>query len=84
MKAPDGERALDDHETILMRALAAIHATINKENFEVIRHCLNAREAYVKLCKHHDDAGGLSTANLFSDLVTLKLSSDGDLRDHIQ
>lgn len=37
----------------------------------------------MKLCKHHDDAGGLSTANLFSDLVTLRLSSEGDLKDHI-
>lgn len=83
MKAPDDERGLDDHETNLMRALAAIHATIDKENFEVIRDCLNPRDAYLKLCKHHDDAGGLSTANLFSDLVTLKLSSDGDLKEHI-
>lgn len=81
--APDDPKALDDHETNLMRALAAIHATIDKENFEVVRHCMNPREAFVKLCKHHDDAGGLSTANLFSDLVTLKLSSDGDLKEHI-
>lgn len=66
-----------------MRALAAIHATIDKENFEVIRNCTSPREAFTKLCKHHDDAGGLSTANLFSDLVTLKLSSEGDLKEHI-
>lgn len=83
VKAPEDEKALDDHETNSMRALAAIHATIDKENFEVIRHCSNPREAFMKLCKHHDDAGGLSTANLFSDIVTLKLSSEGDLKDHI-
>lgn len=74
---------MDDHETNMMRALAAIHATIDNENFEVIRHCANPRQAFVKLCKHHDDAGGFSTANLFSDLVTLRLSSEGDLKDHI-
>lgn len=83
VKVPEDERGLDDHETNSMRALAAIHATIDKENFEVVRHCTNPREAFTKLCKHHDDAGGLSTANLFSDLVTLKLSSEGDLKDHI-
>lgn len=83
VEPPTESRALDEHETNQMRALAAIHATIDKENFEVVRHCLDPREAFVKLCKHHDDAGGLSTANLFSDLVTLRLSSDGDLKDHI-
>lgn len=81
--APEDPKSLDDHETNSMRAIAAIHATIDNENFEVIRHCSNPRDAYLKLCKHHDDAGGLSTANLFSDLVTLKLTSDGDLKDHI-
>lgn len=83
VKVPEEEKALDDHEPNLMRALAAIHATIDKENFEVVRHCSNPRDAFIKLCKHHDDAGGLSTANLFSDLVTLRLSSEGDLKEHI-
>lgn len=83
VEAPIDLQALDDHKTNLMRALAAIHATINSENFEVVRHFANPREAFMNLCKHHDDAGGLSTANLFSDLVTLRLSSDGDLKDHI-
>ena len=35
------------------------------------------------LCKHHDDTGGLLTANLFSELVTMKLTSDGCLKDHL-
>lgn len=81
--APINEKELDDYETNNMRTLAAIHATIDAENFEVIRNCTGPREAYVKLCKHHDDAGGLSTANLFSDLVTLRMASDGDLKDHV-
>lgn len=80
---PIDEKELDDHETNNMRTLAAIHATIDGENFEVIRNCTGPREAYIKLCKHHDDAGGLSTANLFSDLVTLRMHSDGDLKDHV-
>lgn len=77
------ERSLDDHETNMMRALAAIHATTNQENFEVVRHCSDPRQAFTTLCKHHDDAGGLLTANLFSDLVTLRLLSEGDLNNHI-
>lgn len=80
---PVDEKELDDYETNSMRTLAAIHATIDGENFEAIRNCTGPREAYLKLCKHHDDAGGLSTANLFSDLVTLRMASDGDLKDHV-
>lgn len=80
---PTDEKDLDDHETNNMQALAAIHATIDAENFEVVRNCTGPREAYLKLCKHHDDAGGLSTANLFSDLVTPRMSTDGDLKDHV-
>lgn len=80
---PSEGSARDDYDTNCMRALAAIHATVDAENFEVIRSCLSPRDAFLKLCKHHDDAGGLSTAHLFSDLVTLRLSSEGDLKDHI-
>ena len=80
---PVDEKELEDYETNSMRTLAAIHATIDGENFEVIRNCSGPREAYLKLCKHHNDAGGLSTANLFSDLVTLRMASDGDLKDHV-
>lgn len=81
--APVDDKELDDFETNNMRTLAAIHATINAENFEVVRNCTGPREAYLKLCKHHDDVGGLSTANLFSDLVTLRMTSDGDLKEHV-
>lgn len=80
---PIDQAACDDYDTNCMRALAAIHATVDAENFEVIRNCLSPRDAFVKLCEHQDDAGGLSTAHLFSDLVTLRLSSDGNLKEHI-
>lgn len=83
IETPTDSSALDNHETNSLRALAAIHATIDDENFQVIRSCASPREAFQKLCKHHDDAGGLSTAHLFSDLVTTKMSSDNDLSDHL-
>lgn len=80
---PTDESLLDDHETLSMKALAAIHATIDAENFEVIRSTSCPRKAFVMLCKHHDDTGGLLTANLFLELVTMKLTSDGCLKDHL-
>lgn len=80
---PTDDKLLDDHETFSMKALAAIHATIDAENFEVIRSTTCPRKAYQMLCKHHDDTGGLSTANLFSELVTMRLGSDGCLKDHL-
>ena len=83
IEPPTDPSALDDHETHSLRALAAIHATIDDENFQVIRSCTSPREAFQKLCKHHDNAGGLSTAHLFSDLVTTKMGSDDDLSEHL-
>lgn len=80
---PSDEKILDDHETFSMKALAAIHATIDSENFEVIRSTSSPRQAFQMLCKHHDDTGGLSTANLFSELVTMRLDSNGSLKDHL-
>lgn len=80
---PTDPTELDEHKTNSLRALAAIHSTIDDENFQVIRSCSSPRDAFKALCKHHDDAGGLSTAHLFSDLVTLKLNPDKDLSDHI-
>lgn len=35
------------------------------------------------MCKQHDEAEGLFTANIFTDLVFLRLASDGSLADHL-
>lgn len=80
---PTEPNDLEIFETNSLRALAAIHATIDDENFQVIRSCSSPRDTFTTLCKHHDDAGGLSTAHLFSDLVTLKMNSDDNLSEHI-
>lgn len=80
---PTESLALDDHETNSLRALAAIHATIDNEDFQVIQLCVSPRDAFQHLCKHHGDAGGLSTAHFFSDLVTTRMSSYDDLSEHI-
>lgn len=83
LEKPTDPTELEDFETNSLRALAAIHSTIDDENFQVIQSCNTPRDAFTTLCKHHDDAGGLSTAHLFSDLVTLKMNPDDSLSDHI-
>lgn len=69
--APTDPLALAGHNANKMTALTAHHITVDSENFQVIRNYTSPREAYLKLCKQHDDAGGLSTANIFTDLVSL-------------
>lgn len=83
LDVPTDPTELENHETNLLRALAAIHSTIDDENFQVIRSFNCPKKAFQALCKHHDDAGGLSTAHLFSDLVTLRLNPDESLSDHL-
>lgn len=81
--APTEPDKLDEHETKKARALVFIHATIDPENFEVIQHVTSPWDAYVKLRTHHDNAGAWYKFILLSDLVTLRLSSDGDLNNHL-
>lgn len=83
VETPTEPQALADHNSNRMTALTALHITVDSENFQVIRNCSSPREAFLKLCKQHDDAGGLSTSNIFTDLVSLRLSSDGPLDDHL-
>lgn len=80
---PTDPNELADHIAQSMAALTALHITVDEENFQIIRGCNSPRDAYEKLCKQHDDAGGLSTANLFTDLVSLRLASDGSLTEHL-
>lgn len=83
VKEPTDPIAIADHMANRMTALTALHITVDSENFQVIRNCTSPRDAFLKLCKQHDDAGGLSTANIFTDLVSLKLPSDGSLSEHL-
>lgn len=64
VKEPTDPQALSDHNANRMTALTALHITVDSENFQVIRNCTSPQDAFVKLCKLHDDAGGLSTANI--------------------
>lgn len=64
-------------------ALSLIHSTIDSENYQIVANCNSARSAFLALCKHHDDGGGLTTATIFSELVTMRLSSEDDLSKHL-
>ena len=80
---PTNPDDLADHMANSMATLTALHITVDDENFQIICGCSSPRDAYEKLCRQHDDAGGLSTANLFTDLVSLRLTSDGSLTNHL-
>lgn len=74
---------LDDHVTKDCAALNAIHSTIDEENMEIITSASSAREAFLALCEHHGDSGGMTTATMFFELVTMKLSPGGSVAEHV-
>lgn len=75
------ERAI--YEVNNSKVLSAFHETIDFEHFQVICRESNALSAYKALCAHHDDAGGIGTATIFCDLMTLKLQSSCDVSTHV-
>lgn len=80
---PTDPTSLDAHTTSDCQALNAIFSTIDDENFQVVSSCRTAREAFVALCKHHGDSGGISTATLFFELVNLRVTGDITIKDHV-
>lgn len=80
---PSDAQLLDDHVTKDCAALNAIHSTIDEENMEIITSASSAREAYVSLCKHHGNSGGMTTATMFFELVTMKLIPGGSVTENV-
>lgn len=66
-----------------LRALEAIQFSCDTHNFNVISDCTTARSVYLALCEYHYDSGGVTTANLFSELASSRLTSSTDLKDHL-
>lgn len=66
-----------------LRAPEAIQFSCDSDNFNIISECTTAQSAYLALCKYHDDSGGVTTANLFSELASARLSSVSKLKDHL-
>ena len=80
---PEDPVKLEPHQVNNARALGAIQSTIDPGNFQVISQCTSARSAYRAILKHHNDSGGIATAHLFSEIATLRLTSDGNLAEHL-
>lgn len=83
LDTPTDGLLLDEHITKDCAALNAIHSTIDEENMEIITSSSSAREAYLALCQHHGDSGGMTTATMFFELVTMKLTPGGSVADHV-
>lgn len=82
-QSPSDPKEKADYIVNDFRALKAIQFSCDIDNFNVISDCTTARSAYLALCKYHDDSGGVTTANLFSELASTKLISSADLKDHL-
>lgn len=50
---------------------------------EIVTSATSAREAYLALCEHHGDSGGMTTATMFFELVNMKLMSGGSVAEHV-
>lgn len=83
LETPSDASLLDDHITKDCAALNAIHSTIDEENMEIVTSASSAREAYLALCEHHGDSGGMTSATMFFELVTMKLVPGGSVAEHV-
>lgn len=70
-------------ETNDLKALSVIQATVDKNHFQIIAQCENARSAFTAITRHFEDSGGIAVVMVFYKLVTLKLSSDASLSEHL-
>lgn len=80
---PTNPLLIYDHMAKECQALNAIHSTIDDENMQVITTCVTAYEAYQALCAHHCGSGGITTAQMFYEMVNLRLAKGGSVSEHI-
>lgn len=80
---PDDASKLEEHTVRDYQALSIIQTLVDSEHFQLVANASSARQAYLNILAHYDDSGGLSTAMLFSDLVSLRLEESGNLSDHV-
>lgn len=80
---PTDPLLLDDHMAKESQGLNAIHSTIDEENMQVITSCDTAYKAYQAFCMHHCDSGGITTAQMFYEIVNLRLTAGGSVSEHV-
>lgn len=64
-------------------ALSIIQTTVDSIHFQLVANCQTARQAYLAILAQYDDSGGLSTAMIFSELVSLHPDEGGSLSNLI-
>lgn len=74
---------LNEYTTRNYQALSIIQTLVDSEHFQLVANSQTAREAYLAILAQYNDSGGLSTAMIFSELVSLRLHDDGTLSEHI-
>lgn len=80
---PTDPSKLDEHIVRNFQALSIIQSSVDSKHFQLVANSQSAREAYLAILSQYDDSGGLSTAMIFSELVSLRLDHGGNLSDHV-
>lgn len=83
VQIPTDPLLLDDHMAKECQALNAIHSTIDDKNMQVITTSDTAYKVYQALCLHHCDLGGITTAQMFYEMVNLRLVPGGSVSEHV-
>lgn len=68
---PTDPTKLEEYTVRNFQALSVIQTTVDSENFQLVANARTAREAFKSILAQYDDSGGLSTAMIFLDLVSL-------------
>lgn len=80
---PDDPTKREEHIVKDYQALSVIQTTVDSEHFQLVANAQSAPAAFLCILAQYDDSGGLSTAMIFSDLVSLRLDEGGSLSDHL-
>lgn len=65
------------------QALSIIQKTVDSKHFQLVANAQNTWSAFLSILAQYDNSGGLSTAMIFSDIVSLKLDDGGNLSEHL-
>lgn len=80
---PTDPSKLEEYTVRNYQALSIIQTFVDSEHFQLVANSSTAREAYLAILSQYDDSGGLSTAIIFSEILSLRLDEGGNLSDHL-
>lgn len=79
---PSDTTKLDEYTTRSYQALFITQTSVDSEHFQLVANATTPREAFLAILAQYNDSGGLPTAVIFSELVSLRLEGEGDLSEH--